>query len=49
VVVLIEGDQWSVTFSVSAPPAAGEVKSETRRALRDRGRRTPNYRRATKR
>jgi hypothetical protein len=49
VVVLIEGDQWTVTFSVSAPPAIGEVKSETRRALRDRGRRTPSYRRSTKR
>ena len=47
--VLIEGDQWSVTFSVSAPPVTGEVKSETRRALRDRGRRVPNYRRTTKR
>jgi hypothetical protein len=49
VVVLIEGDQWTVTFSVSAPPAIGEVKSETRRALRDRGRRTPSYRRSTRR
>lgn len=49
VVVLIEGEQWSVTFSVSAPPVAGEVKSETRRALRDRGRRTPNYRRGSRR
>ena len=49
VVVLIEGDQWSVTFAVSAPPVAGEIKSETRRALRDRGRRTPSYRRSTRR
>ena len=49
VVVVLEGDQWSVTFSVSAPPVPGEVKSETRRALRDRGRRVPNYRRSTKR
>ena len=49
VVVLIVGDEWQVTFSVSAPPVAGEVKSETRRALRDRGRRTPNYRRSSRR
>ena len=49
VVVLIEGSEWQVTFSVSAPPVVGEVKSETRRALRDRGRRTPNYRRGSRR
>lgn len=49
VLVQIDGDAWTVTFSVSAPPVTGEVKSETRRALRDRGRRIPNYRRGTRR
>ena len=43
----VEG--WMVNFTVSQPPAAGEVKMETRKALRDRGRRSPSYRRATRR
>jgi hypothetical protein len=37
---------WMVSFMVSQPPAAGEVRMETRKALRDRGRRSPSYRRA---
>jgi len=47
--VHLEGQGWNVNFSVSTPPAAGEVKLETRKALRDRGRRVVNYRRATRR
>ena len=47
--VQLAGQGWMVSFSVTAPFVAGEVKMETRKALRDRGRRTPNYRRATKR
>ena len=49
VAVTIEGAGWRVTFSVSVPPVAGEVKMEARRALRDRTRRTPHYRRSTRR
>jgi hypothetical protein len=49
VAVSLAGKGWIVAFTVSQPPAAGEVKMETRKALRDRGRRTPSYRRATRR
>jgi hypothetical protein len=49
IAVSLAGQGWMVGFTVSQPPAAGEVKSETRKALRDRGRRTPQYRRATRR
>jgi hypothetical protein len=49
VAVHLAGQGWMVRFSVSVPPVAGEVKMETRKALRDRGRRTPSYRRATRR
>ena len=49
VAVSLAGEGWMVSFTVSQPPAAGEVRSETRKALRDRGRRSPNYRRATRR
>jgi hypothetical protein len=49
VVVAIEGNEWAVSFSVTEPTAAGELKAEARKALRDRGRRTPNYRRSVKR
>ena len=45
VAVNLAGQGWMVSFSVSDPPVTGEVKMETLRALRDRGRRTPNYRR----
>jgi hypothetical protein len=47
--VHLVGDGWTVSFTVSTPPAAGEVKMETVKALRDRGRRSPNYKRATRR
>jgi hypothetical protein len=49
VAVTIEGTGWRVSFAVSTPPVAGEVKMETRRALRDRTRRQPNYRRSSRR
>lgn len=49
VAVSLAGQGWMVSFTVSQPPAAGEVRLETRRALRDRGRRSPTYRRATRR
>ena len=49
VAVSLAGQGWMVSFTVSQPPAAGEVRLETRRALRDRGRRSPSYRRATRR
>ncbi len=49
VAVQIEGNEWTVSFSVTSPTAAGEVRAEARRALRDRGRRSPNYRRSTRR
>ena len=49
VAVQLAGQGWMVSFTVSTPPVAGEVKMETRKALRDRGRRSPNYRRATRR
>lgn len=47
--VSLAGQGWVVSFAVSQPPAVGEVKMETRKALRDRGRRTPRYRRSTRR
>jgi hypothetical protein len=49
IAVSLAGQGWMVNFSVSTPFVTGEVKMETRKALRDRGRRTPNYRRATRR
>jgi hypothetical protein len=49
VAVSLAGQGWTVSFTVSQPPAAGEVKMETRKALRDRGRRSPSYRRSTRR
>jgi hypothetical protein len=49
IAVNLAGQGWMVSFSVSIPPVTGEMKMETLRALRDRGRRTPNYRRATRR
>jgi len=48
IAVSLAGQGWTVGFTVSQPPAAGEVRLETRRALRDRGRRSPTYRRAAK-
>ena len=44
VAVSLAGQGWMVSFTVSQPPAAGEVRMETRRALRDRDRRSPTYR-----
>ena len=49
IAVTITGRDWQAGFTVSRPPAAGEVRMETRKALRDRGRRVPNYRRAKRR
>ena len=49
VAVHLAGQGWMVSFTVSTPPVTGEVKMETRKALRDRGRRSPSYRRATRR
>ena len=49
VAVSLTGHGWIVSFTVSQPPAKGEVKMETRKALRDRGRRTPRYRRPARR
>jgi hypothetical protein len=46
--VHIEGKDWVVSFAVTTPAAAGELRMATRRALRDRGRRVP-YQRATRR
>ena len=48
IAVHLAGQGWMVSFSVTPPFVAGEVKMETRKALRDRGRRKPNYRRATR-
>jgi hypothetical protein len=47
--VHLEGQGWAVAFAVTTPVAEGEVKVETRRALRDRTKRNPYYRRATRR
>jgi hypothetical protein len=49
IAVSLAGEGWMVSFTVSQPPAAGEVRMETRKALRDRGRRARSYRRATRR
>jgi hypothetical protein len=49
VAVNLAGQGWMVSFSVSDPPVTGEVKMETLKALRDRGRRSPSYTRATRR
>jgi hypothetical protein len=46
--VHIEGKDWVVSFAVTTPTAAGELRVATKRALRDRGRRAP-YQRATRR
>jgi hypothetical protein len=48
ITVHIEGRDWVVSFAVTTPAAAGELRMATRRALRDRGRRGP-YQRATRR
>ena len=47
--VHIEGTGWAVSFAVTEPAAGGEIRVETRRALRDRTRRNPYYRRSTRR
>ena len=49
IAVNLVGKDWTAGFTVSQPPAAGEVRMETRKALRDRGRRVPNYRRSKRR
>jgi hypothetical protein len=49
IVVQLEGQGWSVTFTVTVPLAVGEVRLETKKSLRDRGRRVANYRRSTRR
>lgn len=49
ITVSLVGKDWKAGFTVSRPPAAGEVRMETRKALRDRGRRVPNYRRSKRR
>ena len=49
IAVSLTGHGWMVSFTVSQPPATGEVRMETRKALRDRGRRSPRYQRATRR
>ena len=49
IAVTITGRDWKAGFTVSQPPAAGEVRMETRKALRDRGRRVPHYRRPKRR
>lgn len=48
IAVHIEAKDWVVSFAVTQPPAIGELRLETKRALRERGRRVP-YRRATRR
>ncbi|HUG52327.1 MAG TPA: hypothetical protein VMR21_01945 [Vicinamibacteria bacterium] len=48
IAVHIEGRDWVVSFAVTAPPAKGELRLETKRALRERGRRAP-YQRGTRR
>jgi hypothetical protein len=48
IAVHIEGKDWVVSFSVTTPAAAGELKMATKRALRDRGRRAP-YQRGSRR
>jgi hypothetical protein len=46
--VHIEAKDWVVSFAVTTPTAAGELRMATKRALRDRGRRVP-YQRGTRR
>jgi hypothetical protein len=48
IAVHLEGKDWVVSFAVTTPAAAGELRMATKRALRDRGRRGP-YQRATRR
>jgi hypothetical protein len=48
IAVHIEGKDWVVSFAVTTPAAAGEMKMATKRALRDRGRRAP-YQRGSRR
>jgi hypothetical protein len=48
IAVHIEAKDWVVSFAVTTPPAAGELRLETKRALRERGRRVL-YQRATRR
>ena len=48
IAVHIEGKDWVVSFAVTTPAAAGEMKMATKRALRDRSRRAP-YQRGTRR
>jgi hypothetical protein len=48
IAVHLEGKDWVVSFTVTSPAAAGELRVATKRALRDRGRRGP-YQRATRR
>jgi hypothetical protein len=48
IAVHIEAKDWVVSFSITTPAAAGELKMATKRALRDRGRRGP-YQRSTRR
>lgn len=48
IAVHIEGKDWVVSFAVTTPPVAGELRVETKRALRERGRRVP-YERARRR
>ena len=36
IVVSLAGQGWTVSFTVSQPSAAGEVRMETRKVLRDR-------------
>ena len=49
ITVSLSGKDWTAGFTVSPPTAIGEVRSETRKALRDRGRRVPNYQRSKRR
>ena len=48
ITVHIEAKDWVVSFAVTAPPAKGELRLETKRALRERGRRVP-YERSKRR
>ena len=48
IAVHIEGKDWVVSFTVTTPAAAGELRMATKVALRDRGRRVP-YQRGTRR
>ena len=48
IAVHIEGKDWVVSFAVTTPPVAGELRMATKRALRERERRA-SYPRATRR